>query len=281
MSNQYSDEIDLKQLRRQVGTIVKARKKLFISILCIFVLLATVFFIKTIYSPSYKATCILVSKNIKKDQINENIEYYNNFIKNPGLSISNSKLLKSLELINLSSLKIDELKNTEALPVKENEYNYVQYKLTAIYNSNSSYPIISIFFDTLISDIQQINSKDNRVVEMKIRYESGLKDIDSIINIANKAANNYTSKISSNSNSQLMVMNDIYNGINNLVTQKLNLTQELSMLQPHNLIFKSTPIIITKKLEYPWTIFIIAILIWIIVCIVMTLFELIFGEKIN
>lgn len=274
-----NDEINLKELGKKVVKAFNNKKKVFYVILFVLLALSTLYFLKVIYSPSYKANCILVSRNIKKDQLQGNIDLYSNYIKNPDLTIIDKSISDKLTYLNITSIKIEELKNIDAIPVKENEYNYIQYKLLLTYNSKNDYSVTNNFIELIIKDIQNNQSQDNRVIELKKRYEIGITDIDSIIKIASQAGNSYTNKISSAGSGQLMVMNDIYNGINNLVTQKLNLQQELSMLQPNNLLFKSTPTIVTKAIEYPWAIFSIALLIWGLICGIWILLHLVFGEN--
>ena len=133
-------------------------------------------------------------------------------------------------------------------------------------------------YNTIIKDIQNKFMSDNEVIEQKVKLTNYVKELDTLLLVANKAGNSYKDKLV-NQSSQMLIMDDLYAGLNELIVQKVNNQSELALLSSENILFSSSPIIVSRQIEYPWIIFIVAFAIWFSFCAIWTILVLIFSEN--
>lgn len=273
-----NDEIDLRGLGKKVLKIIKKKKKVFTSFLIICFALSTIYFVKVVFIPNYKASFILKSKYVQFDQLKQNIDLYNYHIGsgelNP-LSDSLTQVFRNLEILNID---LTEIINKDDLKIKD-ESNFKLYAIKVIFKSKSNSKEVEAAKNLLIKDLQIRCGLDNDVIVTKHKIESTIIELDSLIKIAYSAGQSYTNKIENSNSSQLMVMNDVYNGINNLITQKLNYKRELSLIENSNIIYQTSQTIISKKVEMPLIVFIICFVVWFAGCAIWIGFEIIFGDS--
>lgn len=272
-NQQYSDEINLKQLGKKIIKISKENRKKFTLILLVILIISSIFFINVIVNPSYKAEMILKTRFIKKDQLEKVIDKYNSSISNPILNpidTNVSRYIKSSDIF-LISVKDNEV------DVKDKGEIYRFYTYRLFFNSLPKSESIEKV-NVLIKDIQQNCIKDNEIVQNKILIQNEINELDSLIRIAYSVGNSYKTKLESGYNGQLLVMNDLYKGINELSNQKANLQNSLAMLQTDNIIFQTSPTILSKKTKYPIIFFFVGFFIWISICSLWIVICILFGD---
>lgn len=273
MNNQYSDEIDLKQLGKRVFKISKDKKKPFTLIFLFLFLIAMYFFISEVFKPSYKAEFILKTKVVKKDQLEKVIEKYNSSILNTQLNPINNEISNFLKSSNIFLLSVKE----NEVDSKDKGESYRFYTYRVFFSSLPKEETINNL-DLLLKDIQSNCSKDNEIIQNKILIQNEIIQMDSLINVAFSVGNTYKQKLENGTNNQLLVMNDLYKGINELSNQKANLQNSLAMLQPENIIFQTSPSILSQKTKYPTIFFLFSIVAWIVICGFWICGEIIFGD---
>jgi hypothetical protein len=271
--NQYSEEIDLKQLSKKVILISKNRKKIFTTMLMVIMGLSLAYFIKVMIKPSYKSEVVLKSKYIRKDQLENIIAKYNTAIQDEDTSITKN-VYNVLMLCNIVKIEISEIKPDITSPDKDDKTKY--YKLISFHSEKPNTREIEKIA-IVINQIKEIASQDNDIIEGKKRTEKAIAEIDSLVNVAFEAGNSFKNKMNMPGN--MMVMNDLYKSLNDILARKTGLTAELTGYQTENVIFKASPLILNKKITYPVIIFAIGILIWIFICTFWISGVLIFGEE--
>lgn len=280
MNEQYSDEIDLKQLGRKILSITRGNRNLFRNSFILITLISTLFFLKVVFMPTFKATYIVKSKHVKFDQITNIVDQYNYNIDDSELNPLPSQIANSIQNLNLKSVDLTEIKNEDDILKKDDEVKFKIYNIVFLYKNKTSYASFETINKLFLTHIQESCSKDNQVIETRVKLQNGIKEIDTLIKVAYSAGNGYSNTIAHGSNSsQLMVMNDLYTGINGLISQKLNYEQDLALLELKNLIFQSTPVVVSNKIEYPWAIFALGFGIWILASFFIVIFKLVFGEN--
>jgi hypothetical protein len=270
--NQYSEEIDLKQLAKKVILISKNRKKIFTTLLMVIMGLSVAYFIKVMIKPSYKSEVVLKSKYVRKDQLENIIAKYNNSIQEEDTSIT-KKVYDVLLSCNIVKIEISEIKPDITSPDKDDKTKY--YKLISYHSQkpiSSEIEKISI----VINHIKEIASQDNDIIEGKKRTEKAIAEIDSLVNVAFEAGNSFKNKI--NMPGSMMIMNDLYKSLNDILARKTGLMYELSGYQTENIIFKASPLVLNKKITMPTIIFVIGLAIWALICTLWVGGVLIFGD---
>lgn len=270
--NQYSEEIDLKQLAKKVILISKNRKKIFTTLLMVIMGLSIAYFIKVMIKPSYKSEVVLKSKYVRKDQLENIIAKYNNSLQEEDTSIT-KKVYDVLLSCNIVKIEISEIKPDITSPDKDDKTKY--YKLISYHSQK---PISSEIekITIVINHIKEIASQDNDIIEGKKRTEKAIAEIDSLVNVAFEAGNSFKNKI--NMPGSMMVMNDLYKSLNDILARKTGLMFELSGYQTENIIFKASPLVLNKKITMPTIIFVIGLAIWVLICTLWIGGVLVFGD---
>jgi hypothetical protein len=269
-NNLNSDEINLKQLGKKVVQIFSSKRRTFGLIFIITMLLASVYFVKIIVNPSYKSEVILKTKFINIKQLEACFEKYNSFLGAPNTNPVDPEFGKLLMKSNITRFEISEI---NADP-KDKDLKYRLYSLVTFYGkkpeANSEQNI-----DATIRDIQNFLSRQNEIVEHRKRLKEGIIETDSLIKIAFNAGNNMKNRIQENG--QMLVLSDIYNSISGILSKKEAYQIELAFYNNDNLIFKASPVIISKKIKVPLMIYIYGFLFWAFICGVWIMGSLVFG----
>lgn len=279
MNSSEHTEIDLRIIGKKIVSVFRNKKTNFISIFILIFLLSSLYFLKVIYIPSYKASFILKSKYVKFDQVKQNLEQYNYYINAPELNPLSKDVSKAINLIDIRKIDIVEVKNNDDLLNKENENRYKLYNISIVFKEKPLLDNISKVKNIILKDIQENCVKDNEIIENKVRLQNNVKELDSLIKVAYDAGNGYKNKIGTSGAGQLLVMNDLYKGINELINQKINCQKDLNMHKLENIIFQSSPMNISNKIEYPWVIFAVAFLIWSFIVSIWTIGIIVFAEE--
>jgi len=272
--NEYnSDEIDLKQLGKKVLLISKNRKKIFTTLLIVILSLSALYFLKVMLMPKYKGEVILKSGFVRKEQLKENIDIFNDAINENDSLIIGVDLYKTLIKNNLIRFEIEEIKSDIATTDKDDKTKYYKFKITfiekpTVENQKS--------VNKVVDYIKYNISINNDIVESKKLAIESIAEMDTLVNVAFEAGNLFKNKMNMPGN--LMVMNDLYKSLNDILAKKAALKSQLVYLQTENLIFQVSPMLVTKSISFPTVIFAIGILIWLIICIVWISLVLVFGE---
>lgn len=270
--NQYSEEIDLKQLAKKVILISKNRKKIFTTMLMVIMGLSVAYFVKVMIKPSYKSEVVLKSKYVRKDQLENIIAKFNTAIQEEDTSITKN-VYDVLMYCNIVKIEISEIKPDITSPDKDDKTKY--YKLIS-FHSEKPNTIEIEKIAIVINQIKEIASQDNDIFEGKKRTEKAIAEIDSLVNVAFEAGNSFKNKMNMPGN--MMVMNDLYKSLNDILARKTGLTAELSSYQTENVIFKASPLVLNKKITMPTIIFVIGFAIWFLICTVWVGGVLVFGD---
>lgn len=271
-TNQYSEEIDLKQLAKKVIKISGNRKKIFTTILIIIMGLSLAYFIKVMVKPSYKSEVVLKSNYVRKNQLETIIEKYNIAIDEEDTSIT-QKIYNVITKCHIVKLEAIEIKTDITGPDKDDKTKY--YKLIS-YHSQKPNAIEIENITLVINQIKEIASQDNEIIEGKKRTEKAIAEIDSLVNVAFEAGNLFKNKMNMPGN--MMVMNDLYKSLNEILARKTGLSAELTSYQTENIIFKASPLVLNKKITMPTIIFVIGFAIWFLICTVWVGGVLVFGD---
>lgn len=271
-----NDEINLKQLFKSIISIWIEYKKKFLILLFLILFISLCYFIKAIYSPDVEANFILKSKYVNYEQLEKIISKYNYFIKDPNHNNLGEKLNQFFNESKILRIKIKEIKKPEDA-LKNNEDRYKFYDLVLTYSVYSSLYEKNIQ-EVLLKDIQERAIRDNDIIEKKRNVISAIEGIDSLLDISYEAGRSYRHKLESNV-SQFVLLDDIYKGLNELLNQKLNYENTLSLLTPENIVFIASPIIVSNKIEYPYVIFILAFGLWLVICLLWIGFRILFIEN--
>jgi hypothetical protein len=273
MDNQRnSDEIDLKQVGKKVTKIFYKRKKLFVSLLCVIMIFALAYFVYVLIIPVYKSEVILKSKFVKMEQLESCFKKYNSYINAPNTNPINKQLGDILKKANILKYELSEI---NADP-KDKDIKFRLYNLKILYSDKPN-EMSEKALNMTIQDVQNFIASENEVIENKKRLLSGIIETDSLIKIAFDAGNNMKNRIQNNG--QMLVMSDIYKSINDILTKKEIYQIELAFYNNENLVFKSSPSLISKKIEMPIIIFVIAFFLWAFIVGVYITFDIIFKDE--
>jgi hypothetical protein len=235
--------------------------------------LSLAYFIKVMVKPSYKSEVVLKSKFVRKDQLENIIQKYNIAIDEEDTSVS-QRIYNVLTKCHIVKLEISEIKPDITSPDKDDKTKY--YKLISYHSQKPNHTEIEDI-KLVIEQIKEISSQDNDIIEGKKRTEKAIAEIDSLVKVAFEAGNSFKNKMNMPGN--MMVMNDLYKSLNDILARKTGLMYELTGYQTENIIFKASPLILNKKITYPVIIFAIGFLIWILICVFWISGILIFKEN--
>lgn len=273
MENQrYNDEIDLKQLGKKVVKIFSKRKKLFTIMLMVIMLLALAYFIKVLINPIYKSEVILKSKFVKMEQLESCFKKYNSYINAPNTNPINKELGETLKKANILKYELSEI---NADP-KDKDIKFRLYNLRVLYSDKPN-ELSEKALNLTIMDVQNFIAGENEIIENKKRLSSGIIETDSLIKIAFNAGNNMKNRIQDNG--QMLIMSDIYKSINDILTKKENYQIELAFYNNENLVFKSSPSLVSKKIEMPIVIFLVAFFLWVLIVGAYIVFDIVFKDE--
>lgn len=255
-----SEEISLKELgKKVVKTSAKNRKKITLLLVGIMVLCGA-YFTKVMIQPKYKSELVLKSRYVRKDALSAILEKYNFELKEEKPNLS-KQILDFFRLSRIIKLELSEIKPDITSPEKNDPTKY--YKLIAIHHSK---PLSSemVAIDSIISDIKRNASIDNDVKIGRATATMAIAELDSLLKVAIPAGNSFKNKLETSGG--MILMNDLYKNLNELLTRKSALTSELNYYQTENLIFKISPIVTIKAISYPIVIFLIGFIVWFILC---------------
>jgi hypothetical protein len=234
--------------------------------------LSVAYFVKVMIKPSYKSEVVLKSKYVRKDQLENIIAKYNTAIQEEDTSITKN-VYDVLMSCNIVKIEISEIKPDITSPDKDDKTKY--YKLISFHSEKPNTVEIEKIA-IVINQIKEIASQDNDIIEGRKRTEKAIAEIDSLVNVAFEAGNSFKNKMNMPGN--MMVMNDLYKSLNDILARKTGLTAELSGYQTENVIFKASPLVLNKKITMPTIIFIIGFAIWFLICTVWVGGVLVFGD---
>ncbi len=271
----HNDEINLRQLAKRILKILTSRKRIFTILLLGIMLVSTAYFVKTIYSPKYKSETILKSNTVRKDQINSILEKYNLAMKDEDLDSSiPSDLLNFLVKNNIYKFEAIEIKADITSPDKNDTRKF--YKLITHYSRKPS--IDNIEKSTMIIDkIRNEIALDNDVTISRIRLTKAILEIDTLIKVASAAGDNFKNNLGTQSG--MVIMSDLYKSLNEILSRKSNLENELMYYNTENLIFKASPVVLSKEISTPIIIFFIGFLVWFFLCVFWVMGILIFIDE--
>ncbi len=273
-----SEVIDLKLLIINITKKIKFKSKTIIIAFIIIMCLSTLYFLKTLYIPTYKATIVLKSKLVSANNFDQIIEVYNYGASNPELTRLDPKLYKTLKEIRFVKITAVQLVSKVGKTNTDEEGKFKLYKTSILFKSKPDIDKFEVQKDEILNDIRLRCINDNEIIENKKKLISNSLELDSLISLAYEAGNSYKNKIVS-SNGQLMVMNNLYSGINELLTEKLNCQKEIAFHESNNIIFQSSPTIVSNSFEFSWLIYGLGIILWILVSIFIVMKEYIMGSN--
>lgn len=271
-----SEEIDLKRLAKNVLSICKSKKKIFLTLLAIILSIAISLFLIIIMRPSYKANILLKSKYLKYDQLNQSVQKYNYYLSEPASNTLSEELSSGLIQNGVTKISVIEAANDEDIN-KEKKQTYKLYRFTLNFKRTPNRNNLKVF-DVVLSDMQSSLDIDNEIAEERKKLNQVITELDSLIQVAYSAGNSYKNKIESGHSGQLLVMNDLYKGINELISQKVYSQNALAMLNKENIVFFSSPIVVSKSIEYPWLIITGALIFWFIICFIWVVITMLFSH---
>jgi regulator of replication initiation timing len=273
IENNYTDEISLKELSKKIIRISNKKKKTFTLLFGGIMLLSAAYFIKVIIKPSYKSEVVLKSRFIKKETLGKILDNYNN-----AISDEKNQLSKELKLIfeknNIVKLEAQEIKADISSPDRNDATKY--YTLVTMYSQKPSNDNIENV-NAIINDIKLNATIDNDIAIGKIKTEEAIAELDTLLKTALPAGNSFKNRLEGNST--LLVMNDLYRSLNDLLSRKSQLKTELMYYQTENLIFKISPLVLKKTISFPLAIFAIGLGIWFLICTFWIGGIIVFGDE--
>ncbi len=249
-----SEEINLKTLIRQAGIAIQQNKRSLILFFVMIMGLSSAYYAKVMMMPKYKTAIILKSKYIKMDQLNQMFSKFNASIADDETNSSLASVFKKSHILRF------DIEEMNADPRDKSE-KFRLYNLTMI-NAQKPSNDISIAIDSAIAEIQNEYAHENEIQENINSISAAIADIDSLISVAIKAGIGLGNRIEGNN--QTTFASDIYKGTNDIILQKESYQKQLSFFAAKNLIFKTSPYVVTKKIETPIIIFAIGLLVWLL-----------------
>jgi hypothetical protein len=274
IENNKTDEISLKELFKKVVRISNKNKKTFTLLLVGIMLLSTAYFIKVIIKPSYKSEVVLKSRYLKKETLGKILDNYNNAILDEKNQLSN-ELKLIFEKNHIVKLEAQEIKADITSPDRNDATKY--YTLVTIYSQKPSNDNIENVND-IINDIKLNATIDNDIAIGKIKTEEAIAELDTLLKTALPAGNSFRNRLEGNST--MLVMNDLYRSLNDLLSRKSQLKSELMYYQTENLVFKISPLVLKKTISFPLAIFAIGIGIWFLICTFWIGGIIVFGDEV-
>jgi regulator of replication initiation timing len=273
IENNNTDEISLKELSKKIIRISNKKKKTFTLLFGGIMLLSAAYFIKVIIKPSYKSEVVLKSRFIKKETLGKILDNYNNAISDEKNQLTN-ELKLIFEKNNIVKLEAQEIKADISSPDRNDATKY--YTLVTIYSQKPSKDNIENV-NAIINDIKLNATIDNDIAIGKIKTEEAIAELDTLLKTALPAGNSFKNRLEGNST--MLVMNDLYKSLNELLSRKSQLKTELMYYQTENLIFKISPLVLKKTISFPLAIFAIGLGIWFLICTFWTGGIIVFGDE--
>jgi regulator of replication initiation timing len=273
VENNYTDELSLKELSKKIIRISNKKKKTFTLLFIGIMLLSAAYFIKVIIKPSYKSEVVLKSRFIKKETLGKILDNYNN-----AISDEKNQLTDELKLIfeknHIVKLEAQEIKADISSPDRNDATKY--YTLVTIYSQKPSSDNIENV-NAIINDIKLNATIDNDIAIGKTKTEEAIAELDTLLKTALPAGNSFKNRLEGNST--MLVMNDLYRSLNELLSRKSQLKTELMYYQTENLIFKISPLVLKKTISFPLAIFAIGLGIWFLICTFWIGGIIVFGDE--
>jgi regulator of replication initiation timing len=273
VENNYTDELSLKELSKKIIRISNKKKKTFTLLFLGIMLLSAAYFIKVIIKPSYKSEVVLKSRFIKKETLGKVLDNYNNAISDEKNQLSN-ELKLIFEKNNIVKLEAQEIKADISSPDRNDATKY--YTLVTIYSQKPSSDNIENV-NAIINDIKLNATIDNDIAIGKTKTEEAIAELDTLLKTALPAGNSFKNRLEGNST--MLVMNDLYRSLNELLSRKSQLKTELMYYQTENLIFKISPLVLKKTISFPLAIFAIGLGIWFLICTFWIGGIIVFGDE--
>jgi hypothetical protein len=273
IENNNTDEISLKELSKKIIRISNKKKKTFTLLFIGIMLLSAAYFIKVIIKPSYKSEVVLKSRFIKKETLGKILDNYNNAISDEKNQLTN-ELKLIFEKNNIVKLEAQEIKADISSPDRNDATKY--YTLVTIYSQKPSKDNIENV-NAIINDIKLNATIDNDIAIGKIKTEEAIAELDTLLKTALPAGNSFKNRLEGNST--MLVMNDLYRSLNELLSRKSQLKTELMYYQTENLIFKISPLVLKKTISFPLAIFAIGLGIWFLICTFWIGGIIVFGDE--
>jgi hypothetical protein len=273
VENNYPDELSLKELSKKIIRISNKKKKTFTLLFIGIMLLSAAYFIKVIIKPSYKSEVVLKSRFIKKETLGKILDNYNN-----AISDEKNQLTDELKLIfeknHIVKLEAQEIKADISSPDRNDATKY--YTLVTIYSQKPSSDNIENV-NAIINDIKLNATIDNDIAIGKTKTEEAIAELDTLLKTALPAGNSFKNRLEGNST--MLIMNDLYRSLNELLSRKSQLKTELMYYQTENLIFKISPLVLKKTISFPLAIFAIGLGIWFLICTFWIGGIIVFGDE--
>jgi hypothetical protein len=256
-----SEEISLKDLGKKIVKISKSKRKIFTWLLLGIMALSAAYFAKVVLKPRYKSEVILKSKFVRKEALMSILEYYNNSIAN-DYELIDKAVKNSLINSQIAKLEANEIKPDFTSPDKDDKTKY--YKFTMAHFQK---PVLksSEDFNILLNDIKTKIAIDQDIAIGKKRAEEAIVELDSLLKTALPAGNSFKNRM--DGGSSMLIMNDLYRSLEELLSKKSGLRTELKYYQTENLIYQISPIVVSKKISFPLIIFVIGLGVWFFVCL--------------
>jgi hypothetical protein len=235
-------------------------------------LLSAAYFIKVIIKPSYKSEVVMKSKFLRKDVFQNILEFYNADIHNDYEKLNN-EFKNSIINSKITKFETTEIKPDITSPDKDDKTKY--YRFTMLHSQKPPKSSENDF-KVILNDIRQKVALDHDVTIGREKTEEAISELDSLLQTALPAGNSFKNRI--DAGTSMLIMNDLYKSLNDLLARQAGLKTELRYFQTENLIFQVSPIVLSKKISFPMVIFVIGFAIWFFICAVWVGSILVFGE---
>jgi hypothetical protein len=273
VENNYTDEISLKELSKKIIRISNKKKKTFTLLFIGIMLLSAAYFIKIIIKPSYKSEVILKSKFLRKDAFNNILETLNTSLKDGEGEMDDKLRAKFLES-SVIRIETTEIKADITSPEKDDRTKY--YRLTMLH-SDKPKKTIKENFPIILQEIKENAAIDNDISINKKKTEEAITELDSLLQTALPAGNSFKNRM--DAGTSMLVMNDLYKSLNELLARKSGLKTELQYYQTENLVYQASPIVLSKRISFPLIIFAVGLLVWIFICLIWIGGIIVFGDE--
>lgn len=271
--SQNNDEISLRDLSKKVLKIVHRKKKVFTSILIGIMALSSAYFIKVVFKPSYKSEVILKSKFLRKEALMNILETQNAGLKDDEGEMDPKLKTKFIES-SIVKLEATDIKADITSPDKDDRTKY--YRLTMLHSEKPK-KAIKENFPFILNDIKENAAIDNDITINKKKTEEAIAELDSLLQTALPAGNSFKNRM--DAGTSMLVMNDLYKSLNELLARKVGLKTELQYYQTENLVYQASPIVLSKKISFPLIIFAVGLLIWAFICMIWIGGIIVFGDE--
>lgn len=270
MSNDFQEEINWKKLAKKVFQIISNKRRLFIVLFSGIMLLCAAYYLKVLLKPIYKAEVVIESRFVRKDQVEKYVEYYNTAIENKGGITAN--IDRIINASNIIKLEVNEIK-LDVLSKDKDDPNKL-FKLL-VYFSEKPKNLENI--DFIIGSFKENAANENDINIIKENIDLSISEIDSLLKTAIQAGNNFKNNLSHSSS--LIVMNDMYKSLNEILARKSDLLIQRKFLETSNILYKASPVVISKKISMPLIIFFYGLLLWFFISVLYIMFRFNFVDE--